>query len=403
MATFQSEYETSTNAIDSIVSTQLSSVSNWLNIPGGLTKVSSSASGFVWGYQGDTVYICELPCTGNWKSVDLSPADPTSILDITTDDTNVYVLFLSNSETNLLVTDSRNQGTKTVIKVPFAATEIFSTHTYIWAQDSENNKQKCAKPCTMPNWQTSDASGKITSTDTSIVYGLDVNGNAVQVDENISSPWKLIDDIKGTIYGKGSDGTLYGIDSKDAAFKFDGTISPIFTNGLNPTNMSVNSQSGELWMTTSTPGDVGNIFMRSEKPDYSTIMNSITPLDRTRDRIADTVETKYERQTDIMVLNKQVEDIVTYFKKMFNIDSNTAKLAKSQSGGLYTKIKETQSKLDQINTVQPILIGFIVTLLAVCSLYLVGSSLLGNYTHILALSLIIGGAFLTTNFSAIYK
>jgi hypothetical protein len=63
-----------------------------------------------------------------------------------------------------------------------------------------------------------------------------------------------------------------------------------------------------------------------------------------------------------MVVNKQVEDIVEFFKKIFNIDSSTAKKAKAQSGGLYNKIKDTQSKLDQINSIEPILIGIILIL-----------------------------------------
>jgi hypothetical protein len=403
MATLQTEYETSTNAIDSIVSTQLSSVTNWLNIPGGLAKVSSSAAGYLWGYEGNTSYICQLPCTGNWKLVDLSPQNLTSILDLTTDDTNVYILFLSNTETKLLVTDAKNQGTRSVIKVPFAATEIFSTHTYIWAQDSSNNKQKCPKPCTMPNWLPSIVDGKITSADNSVIYGVDAFGNAIQSDENLSSVWQPIDDIKGTIYGKGSDGTLYGIDQNQSAFQFNGSLTPIFTNGLDPKNLSVDSQSGQLWMTTATPGDTGNIFFRSEKPDYSNIMNSISPLDRTRDKITDTVQTKYQRQTDVMIVNKQVQDIIEFFKKIFNIDGTTAKKAKDQSGQLYNKIKETQSKLDQINSIEPILIGIIITLFLVATLYLVSPSILGNYTHIIAILIIGSGIAVTSNFSGTYK
>jgi len=49
MATFQTEYEDTTNTIDSIVSSQLSSVLNFVNIPGGLTKIVSSAAGFALG------------------------------------------------------------------------------------------------------------------------------------------------------------------------------------------------------------------------------------------------------------------------------------------------------------------------------------------------------------------
>jgi len=404
MSTFQSEYETSTNAIDSIVSTQLSSVANWLNVPGSLVKASST-SGFVWGFNaGNSVYSCSLPCTGNWKPVDLSSYGINSILDLTTDESNVYILFTANTETHLLVSDAAGQGVKTVVTVPFSAISIFSTHTYIWAQDFTNNKVKCAKPCSMPNWQvSSESSVKITSSDNSTLYGVDPTGQAMQTDENMSSAWQPVADVKGTIYGKGSDGTLYGVDSKQSAFSFDKKISPMYTNGYDPAHISVDTNSNSLWMTTSTPGESGNIFTRLEKPDYSTLMNSITPLDRTRDKIVDGVETKYERQTDVMVVNKQVSDIIAFFKKMFHIDGNTAKKANAQSGGLQSNIRETQKKLDEFNDIQPVLVGLIVTLCAVVILYAILYPFLGSITHLLAILVIGAGVGITANFSSSYK
>ena len=402
MSTFQSEYETSTNAIDSIVSTQLSSVSNWLNVPGSLVKASSSSSGFVWGFNaGNSVYTCGLPCTGNWNRVDLSPQNANTILDLTTDETNVYILFTANGETQLLVSDAASQGVKTVVTVPFAATSIFSTHTYIWAQDLTNHKVKCIKPCSMPNWQvSSESSVKITSSDNSTLYGVDPTGQAMQTDENISSGWQPIADVKGTIYGKGSDGTLYGIDSKQSAFSYNNELSPMYTNGFDPTSISIDANSNQIWMTTTTPGNSGNIFTRPEKPDYSTLMNSITPLDRQRDKIADAVETKYARQTDIMVVNKQASDIIAFFKNIFNIDGNTAKKANAQVGTLQNNIRETQKKLDEFNTIQPVLVGLILTMCAVVILYSVMYSFLSSLTHTLAILTIGIGLAITMNFSS---
>jgi hypothetical protein len=317
MSTFQTEYDTASNTIDSVVTTQLSSVLNWINIPGGLTKVSSSASGFVWGYNsGSYVYVCSLPCTGNWTMVDLSANQVSTVLDLTTDGTNVYILYTNTAGAlGLLVTPASNQGTRTTIPVPFAATSIFSTHTYIWAQDSSNTKQKCPKPCNMANWQVSkDTSVSITSSDDSTLYGKDLNGQAMQTDETLQSAWQPISNVNGSIYGKGADGTLYGIDSKQNAFQYDGTLSPMYTQGLTPTNINVDSNSGHLWMTTATPGDLGNVFTRSQKPDYTTIMNTVNPIDKTRDDIVNKVETKFERETDVMIVNKQVNDVIKFFK-----------------------------------------------------------------------------------------
>jgi hypothetical protein len=406
MATFQSEYETSTHAIDSIVSTQLSSVLSWLNVPGNLVKASSSAAGFVWGYNsGNTVYTCQAPCTGNWKQVDLSEYQVSQVLDLTTDQSNVYILYTNAAGSRgLLVTPSTNQGTRTTITVPFAATSIFSTHTYIWAQDSSNNKEKCPKPCSMPNWQSaSDTKITITSSDDTTLYGKDVSGQAMQTDETLQSPWQPIGGVIGSIYGKSSDGTMYGIDTSQNAFQYNGKVSPLYTDGLNPSSLYVDSHSNQLWMTTNTPGDSGNIFTRAQKPDYSSIMNTITPLNNVRDKIVDSVETKYNRQTDVMTVNKQVEDVVTYFKRMFNIDKDTAKKANNQSGHLNETIRESQIQLEKINNISPFILGIIVILIVVIFVYLFGSMFLGNYVHGVALGIIgIGMAFLL-NFSGTIK
>jgi hypothetical protein len=404
MATFQSEYETSTNAIDSIVTTQLSSVLNWLNVPGTLVKASSSAAGFVWGYNGSgMVYTCQLPCTGNWKQVDLTQYQVSNILDLTTDETNVYILYTNLSgATGLLVTPASNQGTRTTLAVPFSATTIFSTHTYIWLQDRSNTKQRCPKPCSMPNWQSAtDTSVTITSSDDTTLYGKDATGQAMQTSETLQSPWQPIGDVNGTIYGKGSDGTLYGIDSKQAAFQYDGKVSPLYTNGLDATNLTVDTQSSQLWMTTATPGETGNVFTRVEKPDYSTIMNTISPLDRRRDRIVDSVESTYKRQTDVMTVHKQTQDVVSFFKKIFNIDGDTAKKANNQAGHLNENIREAQTQLEQIQNIEPIILWVIVLLVVLSFVYMFGSGLLGSYVHAIAVVIIGAGVALIVNFSGI--
>lgn len=406
MATFQSEYEASSNAIDSIVSTQLSSVLNWEGVPGSLVKASSSAAGFVWGYNGGgTVYTCQLPCTGNWKEADFSQYQVSRVLDLTTDQTNVYLLYTNSAGTiSLLTTSATNQGTPTVIPVPFSASTIFSTHTYIWAQDGLNNKQRCAKPCNMPNWQVStDTAITITSSDEGMLYGKNANGNAMQTDETLQSPWQPIGNINGTIYGKGSDGTLYGIDSSQNAFQYNGTVSSLYTGGLPPSNFSIDNQSSQMWMTTSTPGNLGNVFTRLQKPDYTTIMNTVSPIDRTRDKIADTVESKFERQTDVMIVNKQTNDIITFFKKIFNLDKDTAKKANAQAGHLSENIRESQKQLDQISEIEPIILGIIGLLAMVTLLYTFGSSILGSYVHTVALLTIGAGIALLMNFSSSIK
>lgn len=398
MSTFQSEYETTTNAIDSIVTTQLSSVFDWINVPGSLVKASTS-SGVLWGYNsGNTVYTCQLPCTGNWKIVDLSEQNVGNILDMTTDETNVYILFSTGSQTSLFVTHGSNQGTRTVIPLTFPAKTIFSTHTYIWAQDALNNKQKSPKPCTMPNWQSSsDTSVTITSSDNYTLYGKDSSGQAMQSDETLNSQWQPIGNLHGTLYGKGFDGTLYGKDSKQNAFEYKDTSAPLFTNQLTPTNIAIDPTTNQLWMTTAMPGEQGNVFTRLQKPDYTSVMNSISPLDKTRDNIVDKVGSDFKNQTDVMVLNKQVEDVVSYFKNTFHIDGTTAKKANDAAGELNQNIRQTQSQLDQIQGMQPFLLGVIVTLVVAIVMYMLLSSLVGMYIHAIVIVSILFGIYLANH------
>ena len=83
MTDFQSAFDTNTRGIDTTLTTQLSSVQQWANIPGSLVKASSSAAGYLWGFNSvNQVYVCQQPCTGNWSLVDISklaPPQPSSV------------------------------------------------------------------------------------------------------------------------------------------------------------------------------------------------------------------------------------------------------------------------------------------------------------------------------------
>jgi hypothetical protein len=81
MTDFQSAFDTNTSGINTTLTTQLSSVQQWANIPGSLVKASSSQAGYLWGFNSvNEVYVCQQPCTGQWTKVDVSklvtPASP---------------------------------------------------------------------------------------------------------------------------------------------------------------------------------------------------------------------------------------------------------------------------------------------------------------------------------------
>lgn len=405
MTSFLSEYEDTTNTIDSIVTTQLSSVLDWVNVPGSLSKVVSSAAGYAWGIDSSAAYICQLPCSGKWQPVDLGEFNLTSILDIEADETNVYILGINTGQsTILLINSASNQGTFSQVKVPFDAKQIFSTHSFIWGQDGSNVKQRCPKPCTMSNWlSSSDTTIKITSSSDSALYGIDSQGNAMKSDEGLQTGWSPISELSGvhasTVIGDIDQTGLYGIDTKSNVFKLQGnTVVPQPTQGYVPQHISIEPTTKQMWMTSETPGQLGNIFSKLENPDYTTIVDSIQPLDKSRDAVVSDVTHQFDTQTQVMTVNKQVSDIVKYFKNMFNLDKTVGQKGKEQAGHLEEQIRSTQTQLDLMANIQPMLQKVIALLIVVAGMYLVGS-ILGWILHVLAIIVLVGGMIYILKFS----
>lgn len=411
MADFQSQYQEATSTIDGLVNTQLSQVPKWTNVPGSLLKASSSAGGYAWGYNSDNkLYRCQLPCSGNWEYISLSQYSLQGIYDLTTDTTNVYVLAKGNDgSTYLLSMSASATGGWIQVKIPFEANFIFSTHTYIWAQDSQNQKQKCAKPCTTGAWvPVPDKSGvRITSASDTNLYGVDSNGNGVKTDETIQTGWSSISGISGlklsSLIGEMDGTALYGVDSKSNIFRCEGDCSKqdienVDVAGYVPLNISPDSGGKDLWLTTRTTGNTGNVFNKLDKLDYSSLMNKITSLETQRDAIVKDTSKEYKMQTNIMAANKQVSDFVSYFKKFFQYGKDTSKKLKGNIGHLEEEIQLTQMQLDQINNTQPLIQVLLVTLIIVMLLYLFGS-FLGSFVHILAFLTLIGGIVFAIYFS----
>jgi hypothetical protein len=385
-----SEFNSTTNTIDNIVSTQLSSVMKWMSVAGNMVKVSESGSGFVWGFNSaNQLYVCQVPCTGNWKEVDLKSQGVTAIFDLTTDLTNVYVLVRNSLETRLLICPV-SQGPWISIQAP-NVTKIFSTHTYIWAQDG-TVKSKCAKPCSQGNWVRSpDISVEITGSDESSLYGL-LDGEPVRTDENIATEWIPIGLSKfDKVVSKGEEG-VYALKTSGNLVMFDGkTETPIDTNGQTPTNLTMEPLSKHLWITSNGSSDKGNIFSRLEKADYSSIRNLFVPLDKRRDVIADDISKDYKQQTDVMTLNKQVKVVVDFFSNIFKTHHKTTNDLENQEADLQNRIKQTQTNLDQINMIEPLLFKFILLLLLIVFVYIVGTPIIGSYVNLVSVLVLIGG------------
>ena len=87
--TFQ-QFSTSSTGVMQYLKNQLASFGLWSNIPGRLTKISTSPKGYVWGYNSTgELWTCKEPCTdGKWQNVGFGSKP----LDIATDDMYVYIL-----------------------------------------------------------------------------------------------------------------------------------------------------------------------------------------------------------------------------------------------------------------------------------------------------------------------
>ena len=398
---FQNEYDSTTTNINDFVSTQLSSSLSWANIPGELVKASSSSAGYLWGYNSyNVVYVCELPCTGNWKPIDLGQYNVNAILDLVTDNTNVYILITDKSGKNvMLMAGANNKGTWNMVPVSFNAKNIFSTNTYIWAQDAQNTKQKCAKPCSTGKWvAVPENKITITSSSETTLYGKDASGSAFKTDENMKAGWTSISGLTGlklaNIISQKDNSAIYGIDSASKAYRCEGDCSdpkernPLDTGGYMPLNLT--GGDNKLFMTTSTSGDKGNIFTRVDKPDYTTIMGNISPLDQNRDKLVDNIADEYEKQTDLMVTNKQVSTIVDFFQSFFNFDKENVERDISEASAYQDKIRQNKTKINQITATEPLIQKIILLLIAVVIVYLVGT-FLGDIVHVVAFIVMVGG------------
>jgi hypothetical protein len=405
MTDFQSDFDQTTHTIDDTLATQVSSSFTWRNVPGSLVKASSSSAGYVWGFNANSgVYICQLPCSGNWTPVVVP--NLLSVLDVATDSATVYILGNSTSGKLVLISGSvMNQGNWVSILVPFAATRIFSTHTYVWAQDGTNSKQKCAKPCMTGNWiAVPEKTVSITSSSDTALYGVDPSGTGMRTDELMQSEWIPVSGLKSSkltsLVGDLDSAALYAIDNTSHVLKCEGSCSsnpvPVDTSGYVPIHLTADPHS--LWMTSETSGSVGNIFNRASSSSYTDIINSVTPLDQKRDSIVNNVKDEFEKQTDSLTLSNQVDSIVAFFKEIFNKAGDTAESTKNQAGALKDQIAQTQARLDQLESTQPLIENIVYTLIFVGAIYLIGS-ILGKMIHLMAIAVLFAGLYYSINFS----
>lgn len=380
------EYDSLTDQVNTAVS-GISKGTDWNTVPGGLDKVSASAKGFAWGLGSGSIWVCQLPCQGNWKKVE-SPLT-SSLRDIVTDDSHVYVLF----QDRLAMKSSDNTDEWITVNLPDSIEKIITTASYIWGQAGEK-KYKLPKPGMTGNWISVEdkLNVKITSASSGHLYGVDATGKAMVTDEAMQTAWSVIPEFGGkytAIYGDADQTALFGIDSENSLKRcLNGKCSGVDTKGYTPQNITIEPGSKQMWMTTTTSGKSGNIFNQSLSNDYTDILRTVQPIDAKRDVDVMKAETEYDQSTYAGIMAKQFGILKNMLSKLFEIKPAASHIEDQKV--LTKDIKSTKDELNSLNNVIPLIQNILIVLALTTCVY-VGSDFLGSATHLVALAVLVGG------------
>jgi hypothetical protein len=383
MTDFSAAYDSLTDQSNNFVSTQLNQKSIWNSVPGSLNKVSTSGLGFVWGINSSKVYYCQLPCSGQWNNVPLSE----SPVDLITDDLNVYILGLNS----LFIKSANNHDDFINIKLPFGATQIFSTSSYIWIQDSTGKKAKLPKPGMTGNWITIDDKEKISSSSHTSLYALNSQGQIMKSDESLQTGWYIVPDYEGSkfskVFGDIDNTALYGSDTNNQLNRCtDGKCDPVNTQGYVPTSINIEPTSKSIWMTTDKSGPVGNIFNKQDSLDYGSTMKSINDIEQQRDSILKDAELSMNK-------NEQSNKIITELKKLKVFFDDFFKKEKVPSTkNLNNQVLEIHTELDLLKNALPIIQKVLVYIIIATLIYFFGS-FLGFLTNIVVFGVLAYGTY----------
>ena len=134
--------------------------SGWTRIGGGLTHVSASGYGYMWGVNwNDYIYKCKMPCSGGWKLVDGTlrqvDAGPFRVYGVNSDG-DIYTRPVDGSGSWQLI-----GGVLKHITVGFK---------YLYGVNFDNHFYRCATPCLDGNWELLTDDGHIIQSDASYNY-----------------------------------------------------------------------------------------------------------------------------------------------------------------------------------------------------------------------------------------
>ena len=123
-----------------------------------------------------------------------------------------------------------------------------------------------------------------------------------------------------------------------------------------------------------------NTLVKTPEPAGS----MFSSLDQQRDLTVKKLSNDYNNQTTVMTVNKQVKDVVGFFKKAFGVSKNVVTQNKSEIAQLQTKITTSQSLVDQLGLTAPVIQQLVALVATVAVIYYFGS-FLGSIIHLVAL------------------
>lgn len=399
-------YSEKSTGIMEYIKNQLKTFSSWVNIPGGVRKISASSSGNLWTIgQWDNdkwgIYACKEPCTeGNWTypiNSNLNKSwDPDSKLyplDIATDDTYAYMLWIDRTGNGREVwkAPANDISSRPIswdkMPVPDAlkdANKIAVTNGTIWVSDGTKKAAYCSKPCATPNWVVKDSSYKIQGGGGNTLYATAPGSlGLMQTDEIMQSGWKPVKGLDGisisAVAPEANSAVLYAADSSKIYRCTDSCdakedLRIVNSEGRVPTQdkggLSVNPANRNVWMASTTGGAGGNIFYRLDSPDIgSVVIDHVDQVENERDRIFNSLGGDVRVQTAEVSASMAKADAVGALKQALELSGDKDK-ADKEIQLLQRKIETANSQLTGIEEKRKPLIVLLISLAVVAVMYI---------------------------------
>jgi hypothetical protein len=373
MSEFVNNFIETSSKLTDYVRRQLEKAGLWTNLPGGLARIASSPSGYVWGYNSDnTVFSCKEPCTGGWAPYGVIPGDVVRYVDIQCDNLYVYVLVIGSStqpagdysNNRIAIRPVDGSGAWRFVRTP---SKDAARQTSLAVSDSFLlvSGNGCAKPCATETWVPipMDDSVSLLHASTNHTYETvyDSAKNAInkRSDASAQAGWEELSGLKQVVPSAvESDNTaIYGTKSGRPVrcvppYKDEESCKPLDTGGREPTSMSVNPTSKTLYMTTVEPGPAGNIFQRLDTDNGQDVVAH-----------ADMVGRQLDRDVNSLGGEIRIHDAQIMARDAMQEASQVIGEATNLEGPLENTMQETQKLRSEIRNMTQTASGYAIGLL----------------------------------------